>query len=91
MKKTNWMAAPIALALSVALTGCTPPMPPEVLAALAENTYTCETGEASLALPQPVVDLGVMWQDSLSTACTDMTLTVAEEGAGADLELSASG
>lgn len=91
MKKTNWIAAPIALAISVALTGCTPPMPPEVLAALAENTYTCESGEVSISLPQPVADLGAMWQDSLSTACTDMTLSVTEEGASADLELSASG
>jgi hypothetical protein len=91
MKKTKWMAAPLALSLSLALTGCTPPMPPEVLAALAENTYTCESGEASLALPQAVADLGIMWQDSLATACTDMTLSLVEEGASADLELSATG
>ena len=91
MKKTNWMAAPLALVVSIALTGCTPPMPPEVLAALAENTYTCESGEASLSVPQPLADLGVMWQDSLITACTDMSLSIAEEGASADLELSATG
>lgn len=91
MFKRVLIAGATALGLSIALSGCTPPMPPEVLAALAEQTYTCESGSGTLALPQAVSDLGPMWQDSLLAACTDMSLDLASEGQTADLELSATG
>lgn len=91
MFKRVFIAGATTLGLSIALSGCTPPMPPEVLAALAEQTYTCESGSGTLSLPQAVSDLGTMWQDSLVEACGDMSLELASDGQPADLELSATG
>lgn len=56
---------------SLALTACDPPMPPEVAAQIAEQTYTCVEGEASVVMPLNMNDLYFGWADSLSYACTD--------------------
>jgi ABC-type phosphate transport system substrate-binding protein len=39
-------------ASALALAACTPPMPPDVLAALAESQIVCEPGEVSVAVPE---------------------------------------
>lgn len=84
-------ATAIVSAALLALTGCTPPMPPEVRAALAEKTYTCVSGTASVALPHALGDLGSGWQDSMVSACPDMSFTIAEAGKPADLVIDATG
>lgn len=56
---------------SLALTACDPPMPPEVAAQIAEQTYTCVEGEASVVLPFNMNDLFFGWADALSYACVD--------------------
>jgi hypothetical protein len=78
-------AAATALVALLALTGCTPPMPPEVRAALAEQTYTCVAGNSSVALPRAITDLAASWQDSMITACPDMSFSVAEAAEEAHL------
>ena len=59
---------------ALALTGCTPPMPPEVRAALAEQSFTCVAGEATVGFPYAATDLATQWQDSMAIACPDMTM-----------------
>lgn len=75
----------IALALvataAVGLTGCTPPMPPEVRAALAERKFVCVSGDATVSFPHAVGDLAANWKDSLAGACTDMTMSLVDSGA----------
>ena len=46
----------LAVTAAVLLTGCTPPPPPEVLAAWAEQSPTCIEGDVSVFLPHEVVD-----------------------------------
>lgn len=79
MNKTR-LIAPIAVALLAltSLTGCTPPMPPEVRAALAEKNYTCVAGSASVDLPHALGDLATSWQDSMISACPEMSFSLAE-------------
>lgn len=64
---------------ALALTGCTPPMPPEVRAALAEQSFTCVAGDATVAFPYAATDLAVQWQDALAIACPEMTMTALED------------
>jgi hypothetical protein len=56
---------------SLALTACDPPMPPEVAAQIAEQTYTCVDGDANVVVPGNMTDLFVGWAESLSYACVD--------------------
>jgi hypothetical protein len=54
----------LAVTAVVFLTGCTPPPPPEVLAAWAEQSPTCIEGDVSIFLPHQVIDVA----DSLASA-----------------------
>lgn len=56
---------------SIALTACDPPIPPEVAAQLAEQSYTCVEGDASVVVPGNMTDLFIGWSDSLSYSCVD--------------------
>lgn len=61
----------VAAALSVSLTACDPPMPPDVAAQILEQSYTCVEGEATAAFPQSMSDPAAQWSDSLLYSCTD--------------------
>ena len=76
---------------ALALTGCTPPMPPEVRAALAEQSYTCVAGEATVGFPYAATDLAVQWQDSLSIACPEMSFSALDDTEASDVLIDAYG
>jgi hypothetical protein len=73
------MSVAIATAAALALTACDPPMPPDVAAQIAEQTYTCVEGDVTIASPAEMADPISQWQMSLPTSCVDplpaMTLT----------------
>jgi len=57
----------VALASLLALTACDPPMPPEVAAALAEQTMACESGTANVGFATSMTsDLTSGWADNLT-------------------------
>lgn len=78
--------------VSVSLTACDPPMPPDVAAQILEQSYTCEEGSASAVFPSAMADPGFQWADSLTYTCVDplaaMTLELLEPGAEADFQVS---
>jgi hypothetical protein len=57
---------------AVVLTACTPPMPPEVKAALLEQTYTCVDGTATIATPESASDAIASIQGSMQANCSGM-------------------
>jgi ABC-type phosphate transport system substrate-binding protein len=65
-------------------------MPPELLAQIAEQTYTCEAGNATLQTTAAIEALVSGWQDSLATACTDMTFGLATATESPNIVISAS-
>ena len=91
MFNTKRIAATAAMisAAILTLTGCTPPMPPEVRAALAEKTYTCVAGTSAVSVPHAIGDLANGWQDAMVSACPDMSFTVATDPAAAQLNTNA--
>lgn len=68
------MATIVALG-SLTLTACDPPMPPEVLATIAEQTYTCEAGDTQLSAPEEISAVAVDWQSSIAVNCEGMSIT----------------
>jgi hypothetical protein len=95
MRTSRFIAsAVIAASATLALTACDPPMPPEVLAAQEEMTYTCVDGNITVKSPEYMNDIVVGWADSLSYSCIDpeptMTFSVTTDTAAAvDAEISA--
>lgn len=70
----------IALAASIAsapliLSACTPPMPPDVLAAVAESQITCESGDVQVATPAEFVGAMSAVGLALQGVCPDQTVT----------------
>ena len=92
MFKKAISATVVALAISMGLTACDPPMPPDVLAALAEQTVTCESGAVNVAFPESVADLTGGWSGALADSCADMSLNaIAADDETADVIVSATG
>ncbi len=95
MKKSVRVSAALAIATAaaLALTACDPPMPPDVAAQIAEQTYTCVAGDVTIQAPAEMADPISQWQLSLPTACVsplpEMTLTPVTVGP-ADLVVSTS-
>jgi len=70
------------------LTACDPPMPPEVKAALAEQSYTCVEGETKLSAPDSVLSVAGDWKDSVETNCPGMQITpVAKAESDAEMQV----
>jgi hypothetical protein len=94
MKKSKALVAGLILGTAaITLTACDPPMPPEVAAALAEQTYTCIEGNANVSAPDAMADLMWGWIDSLNYACVDpepvMTATSVLTADTPDIEITA--
>ena len=68
-----------------ALTACTPPMPPEVKAALLEQTYTCIKGSATVSSGEAVADAVPMLHDSMVGVCPDMNFVPVAAGTKASV------
>lgn len=74
------VAAGLAIFVSLGLTACDPPMPPEILAAQAEKEVRCLDGDLTVATSSAIVDVVDSWASSISGACSGMTLTALEAG-----------
>lgn len=77
MKK---LAGTILLGIAViGLSGCTPPMPPELRISQEEQKFQCVDGQTSISYPESISDLAPDLADSLSSGCPGMSLVLAEK------------
>lgn len=72
-------------AVAVSLAACTPPMPPDVKAALAESQITCTPGAATAAVPEVFAGAMDVVGQALTGACPDETLTEVPAGEAAGI------
>ncbi len=76
MLKSRSIAAVLAAAvITVSLSACTPPKPPELLAQEAEQVYTCVDGDSKVSFEPSLAGLVETWQDSVTTACEGMSIS----------------
>ena len=62
--------------IALLLVACTPPMPPEFKADLAERYVTCVPGDISIVTVPELAEVTQAWADGLSENCSDMTATI---------------
>ncbi len=72
---------------ALAVTACTPPMPPDVLAALAESQIVCEPGEVQVAVPDAFTGAMSAVGMALSGVCPDTTVLEVPAGDPAPVAL----
>lgn len=63
------------LVLPLVASACTPPMPPDVLAAVAESQITCQSGDVSVAVPEQFAGSMAAVGASLNGSCAEQTVT----------------
>jgi len=61
-------------AAALVLSGCTPPLPPDVLAAQAEANITCQTGSVNVASPEIFAGALDAVGQSLTATCPDQKI-----------------
>lgn len=67
--------AACAAAMPLVVTSCTPPMPPDVLAAVAESQITCQSGDVVVAVPEQFLGSIAAVGAGLGGVCPDQTVT----------------
>ena len=60
---------------ALTLSACTPPMPPDVLAAVAESQITCQTGDVAVGTPEEFFGAMSAVGGALQGVCPDQTVT----------------
>lgn len=84
MKKSSTIGF---LVFTLALMGCTPPMPPEVKAVIADKYVTCVDGPLTVSAHPDNVEILSMWTDSYSANCKSSQIQILEFGEPADVVL----
>lgn len=74
-------------AMGLALAACTPPLPPDVLAAKAENQITCQTGSLTASVPEAFTGAIDAVGLSLTSVCPEQTVVEAVDQADAKLQV----
>lgn len=63
------------LGATMLLSACTPPMPPDVLAALMENEITCQTGNQDVTVPEEFLGSFDIVNTTLGGVCPEQLIT----------------
>jgi ABC-type phosphate transport system substrate-binding protein len=77
----------LAAVVAVALSACTPPLPPDVLAAQAENTIKCQNGTQQVAVPDDFLGSMSIVSSNLSGVCADQAVAEALPGDPASMQI----
>lgn len=72
------------LFVSLLIAACTPPMPPEFKADLAERYVTCVPGEVTVSTTPELAEVTQSWVDGLSANCADLVVTVLDPAVDID-------
>ena len=83
---TAVFAVPLAAAVLI-LSACTPPLPPDVLAAQAEANITCQTGSVDVGAPEIFVGAVDAVGQSLTTTCPDQVIVEVAADQSAPVQL----
>ncbi|CAB4644261.1 unannotated protein [freshwater metagenome] len=62
--------------VALLISACTPPMPPEFKADLAERYVTCVPGEIAISTVPELGEVTQAWADGISESCADLSGTI---------------
>lgn len=82
-------ATAMALGVALSLTACDPPMPPEMVAEIAERTFVCGDAPITVAIPGSLDGQAENWIGVLADACPAMPITAVGATEKADIVLAA--
>lgn len=71
--------------VALLLAACTPPMPPEFKANLAERYVTCVPGEIAISTVPELAEVTQTWVDGILGTCSDMSATIIDSVASAEM------
>ena len=77
-------------ASAIGIAGCTPPMPPDVRAAVAEQHITCQSGSTSVAVPADFTGSMDAVGQALTSTCPEQSATEVTPADPAGVEITAS-
>jgi ABC-type phosphate transport system substrate-binding protein len=89
--KNRWIPVLSAAIAAFTLSGCTPPMPPEFKADLAEKYVTCIDGTFLVSAPIEMNEVAQQWVDGYQESCPNSTPSLVDSDTPADVRLSLSG
>lgn len=88
MKSTRGIVlAACALTTTALVSACTPPLPPDVLAAQAEANITCQTGAQNVSLPEDFAGASDAVNATLAGTCPEQSLVEVAPGEPATLTI----
>ncbi len=87
LKIRGIVLAAVVSAGALALSACTPPMPPDVLAARAEANIECGTGNIDISTPQEFTGSMDTVGAALASVCPDQTVTEVAASAASPVAL----
>lgn len=70
------------------ISACTPPMPPDVLAAVSEQQITCAEGQINIAVDEFNIPVIQSINDLFVSSCTEATINLIDDSATADIVIS---
>jgi ABC-type phosphate transport system substrate-binding protein len=79
------LAACAVASAALLLSACTPPLPPDVLAAQAEANITCQTGAQNVSIPEDFAGASDAVNATLAGTCPDQSLVEVAPGEPASL------
>jgi len=86
-KSTITRGIVLVAASGLAVTACTPPLPPDVLAAKAENSITCQSGDQAVAMPEDFAGAMLQVSSNLQGVCEAQTVSEAAAGEPATVQV----
>jgi hypothetical protein len=75
----------VALGAAILLSACTPPMPPEFKADLAERYVTCVPGDVTVSAPSELSEVVQGWIDGMTESCSDFSGTLVDSATPSDI------
>lgn len=90
-RSTNLARGIVLIAVTgAALVGCTPPLPPDVLAAKAENSIACQSGDQPVSVPEAFAGSMMSVSANLQGVCPEQSISEAIPGDPAKVQITES-
>ena len=75
----------VLLTVVMGTSACTPDMPPELLAQLADSSINCGSGDVTAYAPGAITNVIIQWESDYSGLCAGATVTASDQPGAANI------